>query len=90
MSFFFVQASPELATEDMRAVLRLPAGRRVLRRLLGAAGVMSTSQTAPEFGISLAMNIESVEPGAVSRLMLESSNERPAKKAKTKGESDGD
>lgn len=81
MNFFFVQESQEQELEDLRAMLRIPAGRRMFRRLLSAGNVMSAS--ANVVSLWLAERIEASAPGDVARLMQESSNDKVAANAKT-------
>ncbi len=91
-NFFFVPASDEQELEDLRAVLRLPAGRRMIRRLLSVGNVMGVSfgkdDRSTEYnegirgaGLWLATKIETAAPGEIARLMQESGNDRQAKNA---------
>lgn len=93
-NFFFVPESEEQEREDLRAMLRLPAGRRMFRRLLSAGNVMGPSMGKDErgteyneglraLGLWLATKIETAAPGDVARLMQESGNDRMAANAKT-------
>lgn len=92
--FFFVPADKDRELEDLRAVLRLPAGRRALRRLLAAGNVMGPSMGAHgpgteyneglrALGLWLATKIETAAPGELARLMLESANDRQAANARS-------
>jgi hypothetical protein len=92
--FFFVPASEAQELEDLRTILRLPAARRVCRRLLSAGNVMGPSMGADgrcteyneglrALGIWLATKIETAAPGELARLMQESGNDRLAANAKT-------
>lgn len=83
--FFFVPVSQEQEFDDLRLVLKHPAGRRLCRRLLSAGNVMGPSMGGPgteyneglrAVGLWLATKIETAAPGEVARLMLESGNDR--------------
>ena len=92
--FFYVPESAEQELEDIRVLLRLPGGRRIVRRLLSAGNVLGPSMgkdsRGTEYneglravGLWLAAKIETAAPGDVARLMQESSNDRQAANAKT-------
>jgi hypothetical protein len=94
-NFFFVPPGEEQESDDLRVVLKLPAGRRLFRRLLTAGNVlgpsMGTEGRSTEYneglraaGIWLATKIETAAPGELARLMLESGNDRLAANAKLK------
>jgi len=101
-NFFFVPADEQQELEDMRVMLKLSSGRRAFRRFLSAVNVIGSSMVMVNnevkiteyneglraVGIWLATKIETADPGAVARLMLESSNDRQAKNAKTRRKED--
>ena len=89
MNFFFVRTSQEQEAEDLRAVLKLPSGRRLCRRLLAIGNVLEASmgkdRQTTEYsegmravGLWLAGRIEMAAPGEFARLMIESGNDRQA------------
>ena len=101
MSFFFVPGDEHEDLEDLRAVLRTVSGRRVIRRLLNKSNVLGVSfggdAASTEFneglrrvGIWLVEKIEAAVPGELSKLMLESSNDKLAHSATQKGTDDDD
>jgi hypothetical protein len=90
MSFFYVPPSPEQEAEDLRFLVRNPAGRRALRRLLNAANVLTASPTPHGFGIWLAEEIEKAAPGEFARLITESTNDRLANAKPKRRKDDGD
>ena len=87
--FFFVPAEEPQELEDLRAVLKLPSGRRVFRRLLDAGNVFGASMAAEgrsteyneglrAVGLWLANRIEIALPGEIARLLAESARDRLA------------
>lgn len=91
--FFYVPESEDQELEDLRTILRLPAGRRQFRRLLSAGNAMGPSMgkdgRSTEYneglraiGIWLATKIETAVPGDVAKLMQESSNDKMAANVK--------
>ncbi len=91
-NFFFVPEDREQEREDLRAVLRLPAGRRTFRRLLAAGNVMGVSfgrdERGTEYnegiravGLWLATKLEAAAPGELARLMQDSGEDRQAANA---------
>lgn len=87
--FFFVPGGDAQETEDLRQLLKMPAGRRLFRRLLSASNAMRFTFTADArstdynlglqaVGLWLAAKIETAAPGEIPRLMLESSMDRQA------------
>lgn len=89
--FFLVPASADQANEDMRAALRIPAARRMFRRLLSASRVLGVSfgndarsteynEGVRAVGLWLAAAIETAEPGGLAGLMLESVPEHAGKR----------
>jgi hypothetical protein len=93
-NLFFISPSEDQEIDDLRVVLKLPAGRRVFRRLFMVGNVLGPSMSAEgrsteyneglrAVGIWLATKIETAAPGELARLMLESGNDRLAANAKT-------
>lgn len=91
--FFYVPADEERELEDLRALLRLPGGRRLFRRLLSAGNAMNATMCAEArqteyqegrraVGLWLATRLETAAPGELARLMLESVNDRQAAQAR--------
>jgi hypothetical protein len=89
MNFFFVPADEKQEFEDICALLRLQAGRRVVRRLLDKSNTLGASfggdavntafnEGLRRVGLWLATRIEGAMPGELARLMQESSNDRQA------------
>ena len=100
--FFFVPESDEQEIEDLRLVLKHPAGRRLIRRLLSAGNALGTSMAADghrtvyneglrAVGIWMATKIETAKPGMLAKLMIESVDDRQAENTKrSRREDDGD
>ena len=93
--FFFVLSVEGQEEEDLRAIFRLPQGRRLIRRLLSMGNVMSptmaTDSRTTEYynglqalGLRLATETEMAVPGAVAQLLQESTNDRLANDAAAK------
>jgi hypothetical protein len=76
-----VSAAQRQADRDLEAVLDLPAGRRVLMRLIDGTGVFVRSFTGNSetfyregrraIGLDLVEHIESVRPGSFATLQTE-------------------
>lgn len=101
MNFLFVPPDEQQELEDLRAVLKLPAGRRFFRRLLSAGNVLGSSMAADTrtteyneglraVGLWMAKNIETATPGGLARLILESGNDRQAENAKPRRKDNDD
>ena len=99
--FFFVFGDEHEELEDLRAVLRVTAGRRLLRRLLSVGNTLGVSMAADTrrteynegqraVGLWLATKIEEAAPGELPKLMLESSNDKLAHNATQRRKSDDD
>lgn len=76
-----VNAAQRQADRDLEAMLDLPAGRRVLMRLIDSAGVFTRSFTGNSetfyregrraIGLDLVEHIEMVKPGSFAALQTE-------------------
>ena len=97
--FFYVPYSAEQQKEDIRQMLRQPGGRRFFRTVLRVADVLGVTYGADgritEYnegrrgvGLWLATKIDEAEPGAVAKLMQESTADRLAGSRKAGKEED--